>query len=136
MIGWADRGLYAPWRFRRRTRLGWHPFWRINTGGSLRPAGVLCWRAFLRLVPRPGTSWRGPGSACTRTQVPCTRLARWEEGDKDPWRLRTDRAPEASDAGWYGLRAWSDQGLNITTRAGGPWHRTRRRDPDRAARLW
>src|SRR5215831_12786393 len=31
----ADRGLYAPWLFRRITRLGWHPFLRINTGRHL-----------------------------------------------------------------------------------------------------
>ena len=33
----ADRGLYARWLFRRITRLGWHPFLRINTGGTFRP---------------------------------------------------------------------------------------------------
>jgi hypothetical protein len=44
--------------------------------------------------------------AFTRTQGVCTVLARWEEGDKDPWRILTALAPEASDAGWYGLRAW------------------------------
>ena len=37
----ADRGLYAPWLFRRITRLGWHPLLRINTGGCFRPAGRL-----------------------------------------------------------------------------------------------
>jgi len=68
----ADRGLYAPWLFRRITRLGWHPFLRINTGGSFRPAGAPCWRPFLTFVPRPGTSWRGTGIAFTRNQVPCT----------------------------------------------------------------
>ena len=35
----ADRGLYARWLFRRITRLGWHPFLRINTGGTFRPTG-------------------------------------------------------------------------------------------------
>lgn len=132
----ADRGLYAPWLFRRITRLGWPPFLRINTGGSFRPAGVPCWCPFLSLVPRPGTSWRGTGLAFTRNQVPCTLLARWEEGYKDPWLMLTDLAPEASDAGWYGLRAWIEQGCKITKRAGWQWHRTRMRDPDRAARLW
>jgi len=132
----ADRGLYAPWLFRRITRLGWHPFLRINTGGSFRPAGATCWRPFLSLVPRPGTRWRGTGLAFTRNQVPCTLLARWEEGYKDPWLILTDLAPEASDAGWYGLRAWIEQGFKITKRAGWQWHRTRMRDPDRAARLW
>src|SRR5437870_3852493 len=79
---------------------------------------------------------RGTGIAFTRNQVPCTLLARWEEGYKDPWLILTDLAPEASDAGWYGLRAWIEQGFKITKRAGWQWHRTRMRDPDRAARLW
>src|SRR2546421_11449498 len=35
----ADRGLYAGWLFRRIVRLGWHPFLRINAGGTFRPAG-------------------------------------------------------------------------------------------------
>jgi len=63
-------------------------------------------------------------------------LARWEDGDKDPWLLLTELAPEASDAGWYGLRAWIAQGFKITKRAGWPWHRPRMTDPARAARLW
>jgi len=74
--------------------------------------------------------------AFTRHQVVCTLLARWEEGDKDPWLILTDLPPEASDAGWYGLRAWIEQGLKITKRAGWQWHRTRMTGPARAARLW
>jgi len=87
-------------------------------------------------APCPGTSWRGTGIAFARHQVPCTLLARWEEGYKDPWLILTDLAPEASDAGWYGLRAWIEQGFKITKRAGWQWHRTRMSAPDRAARLW
>ena len=132
----ADRGLDAPWLFRRLTRLGWHPFVRINTGGSFRPAEATCWRPLMTFVPRPGTRWRGTGLALTRNQVPCTLLARWEDGYKDPWLILTDLPPEASDAGWYGLRAWIEQGLKITKRAGWPWHRTRMSHPERAARLW
>ena len=41
VIGLADRGLSAPWLFRRITRLGWHPFVCVNTGGSFRPAELL-----------------------------------------------------------------------------------------------
>jgi hypothetical protein len=63
-------------------------------------------------------------------------LARWEEGYKDPWLILTDLPPEASDAGWYGLRAWIEQGFKITKRAGWQWHRTRMSHPERAARLW
>jgi len=132
----ADRGLYAPWLFRRITRLGWHPFLRINTGGSFRPAGASCWRPLASLAPRPGTSGRGTGLALTRNQVACTLLARWEDGYKDPWLILTDLPPEASDAGWYGLRAWIEQGFKITKRVGWQWHRTRMSHPERAARLW
>jgi hypothetical protein len=87
-------------------------------------------------VPRPGTRGRGVGVACARTHVPCTVLARWEDGDKAPWLLLTELPPEASEAGWEGLRAWSAQGFQITKRAGWPGHRTRRSHPERAARLW
>src|SRR3989475_4521222 len=132
----ADRGLYAPWLFRRIARLGWHPFLRINIGGSFRPTGTPCWRPLTSFAPQPGMSWRGTGLAFTRNQVACTLLARWEEGYKDPWLILTDLAPEASDAGWYGLRAWIEQGFKITKRAGWQWHRTRMSHPERAARLW
>ena len=45
----ADRGLYARWLFRRVTRLGWHPFLRINTGGTFRPTGQRGWYAYYRV---------------------------------------------------------------------------------------
>src|SRR2546422_6923506 len=112
----ADRVLYAPWLFRRITRLGWHPFLRINTGGSFRPAGAMCWRPLMTFVPRPGTSWRGAGLAFTRNQVSCTLLARWEDGYKDPWLILTDLPHEASDAGWRCLRAPTRQGCKSTRR--------------------
>jgi len=134
----ADRGLYAPWLFRRITRRGWHPFLRINTGGTFRPAGTLCFRPLQSFVPQPGTRWRGRGTAFQKAgrQVECTLLALWEDGYKDPWLILTDLPPEASDAAWYGLRAWIEQGFKITKRAGWQWHRTRMTDPERAARLW
>src|SRR5256886_6127204 len=37
-IGFGDRGLYAPSLFRRFTRPGWHPLFRIKAGGSFLPA--------------------------------------------------------------------------------------------------
>ena len=63
-------------------------------------------------------------------------LACWEAGYTDPWLILTDLAPEASEAGWYGMRAWIEQGFKLTKRAGWQWHRTRMTDPARAARLW
>jgi hypothetical protein len=134
----AERGLYAPWLFRRMVRLGWHPFLRINSGGTFRPAGTPGFRPLRTCAPQPGTRWRGRGPALHKAgrQLECTLLALWEDGYTDPWVLLTDLPPEASDAAWYGLRAWSEQGCKITKRAGWPWHRTRMTDPERAARLW
>lgn len=134
----ADRGLYAPWLFRRIVKLGWHPFLRINTGGTFRPAGTRCFRPLRTFVPQTGTRWQGRGTAFAGKprRLDCTLLACWEAGYKDPWLILTDLAPEASDAGWYGLRAWIEQGFKLTKRAGWQWHRTRMTDPARAARLW
>src|SRR4029453_5769740 len=69
-------------------------------------------------------------------QLHCTLLACGEAGYKDPWLILTDLPPEASTACWYGLRAWIEQGLKITKRAGWQWHRTHMTKPDPAARLW
>jgi hypothetical protein len=134
----ADRGLYARWLFRRIVRLGWHPFLRINNGGTFRPAGSPLCRPLRSFVPRPGTAWQGEGIAFKGFQrcLTCTLLARWETGYQDPWLILTDLPPMASDACWYGLRAWIEQGFKITKRAGWQWQRTRMNDPARAARLW
>jgi len=134
----ADRGLYARWLFRRITRLGWHPFLRINTGGTFRPTGQVRGVPLKTLVPEPGTTWQGTGIAFKgrNRQLHCTLLACWEAGYTDPWLILTDLPPEASTACWYGLRAWIEQGFKITKRAGWQWQRTHMTQPDRAARLW
>ncbi len=134
----ADRGLYARWLFRRITRLGWHPFLRINTGGTFRPTGQVRGVPLKTLVPEPGTTWQGTGIAFKgrNRQRHCTLLACWEAGYTDPWLILTDLPPEASTACWYGLRAWIEQGFKITKRAGWQWQRTHMTQPDRAARLW
>jgi hypothetical protein len=119
----AARGLYAPWLFRRLRKLGWHPFLRINKGGTFRPAGQSVFQPLPSFVPQPGTRWRGRGTAFKTKgcQLECTLLACWEEGYTDPWLLLTDLPSEASDVGWYGLRAWIEQGFKITKRAGWQW---------------
>ena len=117
----ADRGLYAPWLFRRIVRLGWHPFLRINSGGTFRPDPQATYRRVTSFVPQPGTRWRGTGTAFKSRQrrLRCTLLACWEEGYTDPWLILTDLPPTASEAGWYGLRAWIEQGFKSpSARAG------------------
>ncbi len=134
----ADRGLYARWLFRRIVRLGWHPFLRINLGGTFRPAGQDAFRPLASFVPRLGTAWAGRGTAFKSrdAQLTCTLLARWEAGYRDPWLILTDLPPEAADAAWYGMRAWIEQGFKLTKRGGWQWQRTRIQDPARAERLW
>jgi Transposase DDE domain len=134
----ADRGLYAGWLFRRIVRLGWHPFLRINAGGTFRPSGQARFYPLLTFTPQVGTCWRGTGTAFKSPQcrLNCTLLACWEAGYRDPWLIVTDLPPEVSDACWYGLRAWIEQGFKLTKRAGWQWQRTRMTEPQRAARLW
>jgi Transposase DDE domain len=134
----ADRGLYAGWLFRRIVRVGWHPFLRINSGGTFRPDPQATYRPLTSFVPQPGTRWRGTGTAfkSRQRQLRCTLLASWEEGHTAPWLIVTDLPPEVSDACWYGLRAWIEQGFKLTKRAGWQWQRTRMTEPQRAARLW
>lgn len=134
----ADRGLYARWLFGRIVRLGWHPFLRINTGGTFRPDGSPLSRPLTSVVPEVGTQWSGRGTAFKGRgrQLECTLLGRWDAGHTDPWLILTDLPPETSEASWYGLRAWIEQGFKITKRAGWQWQRTRMSDPARASRLW
>ena len=98
----ADRGLYARWLFRRITRLGWHPFLRINTGGTFRPQGHGRGGALRPVGPQPGTAWQGTGSALQgrHRQLHCPLWARGEAGYQDPWLLLTDLPPETRTACW------------------------------------
>jgi hypothetical protein len=89
-------------------------------------------------VPQPGPPWVGAGPAFQgpRRRLKCTRLARGEAGSAAPWVLVTDLAPRAGEAWWEGLRAGIEPGCNLTHRGGWPGQRTRRSEPQRAARLW
>jgi hypothetical protein len=124
--------------FRHLGRLGWPPLLRINTGGTFRPAASAHYRPLRELVPQQGAQGVGLGTAFQgpRRRLNCTVLARWEDGDADPWLLLTDLAPSAGEACWYGLRAWVEHGFKVTKRGGWQWQRTRMTDPQRAARLW
>lgn len=134
----ADRGLYARWLFEHIVSLGWHPFLRINAGAKFRPTGWSHFHWLSSFAPAEGRWWRGQGTAFASRdcRVACTLLARWEPGYAEPWFIVTDLPPDTSDACWYGLRAWIEQGFKLTKRAGWQWQRTRMTDPHRAERLW
>lgn len=138
VIVMSDRGLWAQWLFQGIRQLGWHPLMRINATGSFRPEG---WTHFVKLsslTPAVGSRWRGRGTAFSTAgcSVACTLLAFWGEGHKEAWVVLSDLAPESSDACWYGLRAWIEQGFKQSKRGGWQWQNTRMTDPARAERLW
>ncbi len=63
-------------------------------------------------------------------------VAWWGEGHKEPWYILTDLAPEGSDAQWYGLRGWCEQGFKCIKRGGWQWQMTQMAEPSRAERVW
>jgi hypothetical protein len=134
----ADRGLYARWLFQRIVRLGWHPFLRINQGCKFRPEGKARFVWLGELCGQVGQRWRGRGTAFStkESQVDCTLVAWWGEGHKEPWYILTDLAPEGSDAQWYGLRGWCEQGFKCIKRGGWQWQLTQMEKPSRAERVW
>jgi hypothetical protein len=134
----ADRGLYARWLFTTIVGLGWHPFLRVNLGGTFRPTTEARFRTLRSFVPGTDQRWAGTGTAYkgADSRLRCTLLAWQGAGYKAPWLILTDLPPDLADVAWYGLRAWIEQGFKITKRAGWQWQRTRMVHPDRAARLW
>lgn len=134
----TDRGLYARWLYRHIIKLGWHPFMRIKAGAKFRPANTGYFRWLSSFAPEPGSCWSGQGTAFSSSdrRLNCTLLALWEEGCSQPWFILTDLLPEDSNATWYSLRAWIEQGFKTIKRGGWQWNRTRMTDPNRASRLW
>jgi hypothetical protein len=133
----SDRGLYAKWLYRAIQKQGWHPFMRINTGGTFRPEGTRERRPLTALVPQVGSAWQGAGEAFkdAAKRLRCTLLARWDAGYTDPWLVVTDLSA-AAEVCWYGLRAWIEQGFKRLKSGGWDWQNTHMTDPGRAERLW
>jgi hypothetical protein len=134
----SDRGLYAKWLYRAIQKQGWHPFMRINTGGTFRPEGAAQRRPLASLVPQVGSAWQGAGEAFkdAAKRLRCTLLARWDAGYADPWLVVTDLPAAAAEVCWYGLRAWIEQGFKRLKSGGWDWQNTHMTDPERAERLW
>src|SRR6266581_6810473 len=100
----TDRGLYGRWLFQAIVALGWHPLMRVTHTGKFRAAGAKAGQPFSALVPKPGRRWQGRGLAFPKKpqrRLECTLLCCWEPGQKEPWFVLTDLAPEHSEALWY-----------------------------------
>lgn len=98
----TDRGLYSRTIFQAIVSHGWHPFMRVNPQGTFHPHGCDRRARISTVVPRVGTSWASTGIAFTgeERRLPCTLLACWEAGYKDPWCILTDRAPQDCSIAW------------------------------------
>ncbi len=132
----TDRGLYSPKLLAHMRKIGWHPFMRINANGTFCPTGERVFRPISSFAREPGEHWEGTGIAFKSRQIPCTFLAYWEEGYKEPWFILTDLPPETSNIRWYSMRAWIEQGFRTIKRGGWQWNGTRMTDTKRAERLW
>jgi hypothetical protein len=132
----ADRGLYAPWLFRAIQACHWHPFLRINLGGTYRSKGSSHFQPLKQLLPKPGSVWSGQVICFQSHSLECTLLASWGQPYKEPWLILTDLLPEQASARWYGLRSWIEAGFKDIKRDGWMWHKTRMTDPVRAERFW
>jgi hypothetical protein len=110
-VGRLDCRVDARWRFRRMARLDWHPFLRINQGGTFRLAGQARCVWWSTLVGAAGRCWRGRGTAFASSdcRLDGTLAAWWSDGHAEPWLVLTDRDPDGCDAPWDTLRSWCDQ---------------------------
>jgi hypothetical protein len=134
----SDRGLYSRSVYRAIVDQGWHPFMRVNSGGTFHPTGSDRRQRIAAFVPRSGTSWAGSGSAFTgaASRLSCTLLTCWEAGYRDPWCVLTDLQPDQCSVAWYGLRTWIEHDFRTRKRGFWHWEHTRMTDPARAERLW
>lgn len=132
----ADRGLYARWLYRQVQRIGWHPFFRINSGGKFRPTGQTRFRLLRTLAPGVGAQWFGQGTCFKSQPLASTLLVRWDAGHAEPWLILTDLAPQQAQVCWYTMRAWIECDFKDTKRGGWQWQQTQISDPARAERFW
>lgn len=134
----TDRGLYAKWFYEAICELHWHPFMRINTGGFYQVSAQTDapWQALNTVVTAVGESWTGTVHCFKTNTLPCTLLARWDEGYQDPWLIVTDLSPQQSSIYWYSLRSWIECLFKDLKRGGFGWHQTKMTEPERAERLW
>jgi hypothetical protein len=134
----TDRGLYARWLFRAITRHHWHPFMRVNTGGTFHARGHARRQCLADFAPRVGCGFAGAGIAFTGSdrRLACTLLACWEAGYAAPWCILTDLAPGDCNIAWYALRSWIEQSFRLNKRGFWQWQQTRMTNPARAERVW
>ncbi len=133
----TDRGLWSPRLWKRIRDCGWHPLMRLQVSITCQPVGQKRQPA-RELVPGPGHAWVGKATVFRDRKARRfgTLLVVWAEGEKEPWVLLSDLAPDKVGIWWYSLRIWIELGFRALKGVGWQWQNTRRTDPDRVARHW
>lgn len=67
----ADRGLYADWLYAKIVEVGWHPFLRINLGGTFCLKGESEFHPLTTAVPEVGNSWCGQVTCFKSNPLKC-----------------------------------------------------------------
>jgi hypothetical protein len=134
----AHRGWYARWLYEAVRASGWHPYLRVNAGGTYRPAVAGAQRPLGTAARAIGERWGGEVICFEepKRRLACTLVACWAPGHQERWLVLTDLTPEPAQAVWYSLRAWVEQGFKDDKCAGWQWHQTQMTDAARAQRLW
>jgi hypothetical protein len=132
----ADRGLYAQWLFEIIQSCHWHPFLRINLGGTYRLKGNQTFLPMRNLLSGVNRVWSGAVTCFATNSLEATLLACWGAQYKEPWLIVTDLPPEQASSAWYGMRSWIEAGFKDIKRDGWQWQKTRMSDPARATRFW
>lgn len=136
VIVMADRGLYAAWLFAAIREFGWHPFLRINLGGTFRAQESSQFLPLVTFLPPSGQTCALSGTCFKTNSITCTLLLACDDQHEHPWLIVTDLLPHQADIFWYAMRPWIECGFKQTKRAGWHWHNTKMTDPHRTARLW
>lgn len=131
----TDRGLYAKWLYQAIQELGWHPFMRINGMGFYQCPSETTFRPLAQLIAQVGQQWSQQVKCFKNDPLPCTLLARWDQGYADPWLIVTDLTAQQGNIYWYGMRSWIECVFKDIKRGGLGWHHTKMTDPTRVERL-
>ena len=131
----TDRGLSWPALLDQGRRRGWSFLGRVQhttrvrtSDGRTSPIG--------ELAPRPGTRWRGHVRAFRKAGWrDLNAVAVWRRGDKDPWLLLTDLAPDWVCCAQYRHRMDEEESFRDDKSSGFDWDHSRVRDPAHMDRL-
>jgi len=131
---YTDRGLWSPLLYNALVRVGWHPLMRIGGDKFFQQAGHHGWLPIKSLLGGKGQEASYSGRAFKTCPLACSLIVFWGEEAKEPWYLLTDTV--TANARGYAMRFWIEHQFKTIKSRGCHWERTRKKDSERASRLW